>query len=97
MQIKLQPIATWSLTTPLHVPLFILSTHWLPVIFTFALIGRCDYFYESRKRHNDPKRHNECITHESRFYFIHALYSGQFMDHAKPLPVKFPEFSKKQK
>ena len=39
-------MATWSLSFPrtysrLHV--FTLSSHWLLVIFIFALIGRCDY------------------------------------------------------
>ena len=44
---KLKPFATWSLAFSrasgrLHV--FTLSSHWLLVIFTFVLIGRCDYF-----------------------------------------------------
>ena len=44
---KLKPIATWSLAFSracgqLHV--FTLSSHWLLVIFSFILIGRCDYF-----------------------------------------------------
>ena len=44
---KLKAIATWSVAFSrawgrLHV--FTLSSHWLLVIFTFVLIGRCDYF-----------------------------------------------------
>ena len=44
---KLKPIAIWSLAFSrawgrLHA--FTLSSHWLLMIFTFVLIGRCDYF-----------------------------------------------------
>ena len=44
---KLKPIAKWLLafsraSGQLHV--FTLSSHWLLVILTFVLIGRCDYF-----------------------------------------------------
>ena len=34
---KLKPITTW-----LHA--FTSISHWLPLIFSFVLIGRCDYF-----------------------------------------------------
>ena len=44
---KLKPIAPWSLafsraTGRLHA--FTSSCHWLPLIISFTLIGRCDYF-----------------------------------------------------
>ena len=44
---KVKPIATWSLAFSrawgrLHV--FTLSSHWLPLKFSFVLIGRYDYF-----------------------------------------------------
>ena len=44
---KLKPIVTWSLAFSrasgrLHV--FTFSSDWPLVIFTFVLIGRCDYF-----------------------------------------------------
>ena len=45
---KLEPITAWSLAfsrvlkSRLHA--FTFSSHWLLVIFTFVLIGRCDYF-----------------------------------------------------
>ena len=44
---KLKPIAPWSLafsraTGRLHE--FTSSCHWLPLIISFTLIGRCDYF-----------------------------------------------------
>ena len=44
---KLKPIATWSLTFS-HASdwlnVLTLRFHWLLVIFSFVLIGRCDYF-----------------------------------------------------
>ena len=44
---ELKPIAPWSLafsraTDRLHA--FTSSCHWLPLIISFTLIGRCDYF-----------------------------------------------------
>ena len=44
---KLKPIATWLLAFSrakgrLHA--FTSISHWLPVIFSFVLIGSCDYF-----------------------------------------------------
>ena len=44
---KLKPIATWSFAFSracVWLRVFTLSSHWLLVIFIFALIGRCEYF-----------------------------------------------------
>ena len=58
---KLKPIALWSLafsraTGRLHA--FTSSCHWLPLIISFTLIGRCDYFGFGF-RHSIEKRSNE--------------------------------------
>ena len=55
---KLKPIAPWSLafsraTGRLHA--FTSSCHWLPLIISFTLIGRCDYFGFGL-RHSTEKR-----------------------------------------
>ena len=55
---KLKPIAPWSLafsraTGRLHA--FTSSCHWLPLIISFTLIGRCDYF-SFGFRHSIEKR-----------------------------------------
>ena len=57
---KLKPIAPWSLafsraTGRLHA--FTSSCHWLPLIISFTLIGRCDYFGFGF-RHSIEKRSN---------------------------------------
>ena len=57
---KLKPIAPWSLafsraTGRLHA--FTSSSHWLPLIICFTLIGRCDYFGFGF-RHSIEKRSN---------------------------------------
>ena len=44
---KLKPIATWSLEfsrAPGRLRAFTSSCHWLPLIISVVLIGRCDYF-----------------------------------------------------
>ena len=46
-QIKIKPTATWSLAFSrafCSLLLFTLNSYWLLVIFTFVLIGCCDYF-----------------------------------------------------
>ena len=58
---KLKPIAPWSLafsraTGRLHA--FTSSCHWLPLIISFTLIGRCDYF-SFGFRHSIEKRSNQ--------------------------------------
>ena len=58
---KLKPIAPWSLafsraTGRLHA--FTSSCHWLPLIISFTLIGRCDYFGFGF-RHSIEKRSNQ--------------------------------------
>ena len=60
---KLKPIATWG---RLHV--FTLSSHWLLVVFTFVLIGRCDYFGFGL-RLSIEKRCNEIIDQK---YYDHV-------------------------
>ena len=64
---KLKPIAPWSLafsraTGRLHA--FTSSCHWLPLIISFTLIGRCDYFgfgfrYSIEKRSNQRRRRRQ--------------------------------------
>ena len=61
---KLKPIAPWSLafsraTGRLHA--FTSSCHWLPLIISFTLIGRCDYFGFGF-RHSIEKRSIPPIT-----------------------------------
>ena len=44
---KVKPITTWSLAFSRargRLPVFTLSSHWLPLKFYFVLIGRYDYF-----------------------------------------------------
>ena len=55
---KLKPIAPWSLafsrtTGWLHA--FTSNCHWLPLIISFTLVGRCDYFGFGF-RHSTEKR-----------------------------------------
>ena len=61
---KLKPIAPWSLafsraTGRLHA--FTSSCHWLPLIISFTLIGRCDYFGFGF-RHSIEKRSKQLDT-----------------------------------
>ena len=61
---KLKPIAPWSLafsraTGRLHA--FTSSCHWLPLIISFTLIGRCDYFGFGF-RQSIEKRSNSILT-----------------------------------
>ena len=61
---KLKPIAPWSLafsraTGRLHA--FTSSCHWLPLIISFTLIGRCDYFGFGF-RHSIEKRSNRKLS-----------------------------------
>ena len=63
---KLKPIAPWSLafsraTGRLHE--FTSSCHWLPLIISFTLIGRCDYFGFGF-RHSIEKRSINASTNQ---------------------------------
>ena len=61
---KLKPITTW-----LHA--FTSISHWLPLIFSFVLIGRCDYFgfgfttLNRKALYSDSKRKLQLGMHEA--------------------------------
>ena len=76
---KLKPIATWSLAFSrargrLHA--FTLSSHWLLLIFSSVLIGRCDYFGFGL-RHSIEKR-SSMASWYSVWYGGHCLLSVSY-------------------
>ena len=73
---KLKPILTWSLafsraSSRLHVPT--LSSDWFLMIFSFVLIGRCDYFGSGFTTLNLKALYSPAISDQREFERCHVF------------------------
>ena len=66
---KVKPIATWSLAFSRaydRLPVFSLSSHWLPLKFSFVLIGHYDYFGFGFTTLNRKALYSDCTVIKER-------------------------------